>query len=402
MGASTHPTDLRVGVSILGAAMSSVERGESARGSRSQNDLEYADELAAVRRRLLWAGLPLAAVTGLACVAGMAAVLKGVMGWARALKDAVPTGGLLWEQRPDLVWTSVGFGVFGLSLAAAGMWLLYRALGPERRPPLKTVLMLASLPVMLCGLGLGATASNGTLGLVAAGPLMAGFTATTLPLQMFLLCYCLLGLSMRQLRQEPVEVAEGELPKDAARYFAEPDAEALEAGLTPLGDVGYRPEWEKHRRLWMAPNGAYFLDATLAKTAGTTIQAVGVCSATSDGRYFETVDQPPAGSMAELDLDDPLFGGQFLPGEPVGALIDAHLALVAEWCRDRGCVPMEFAPDEYEALSRYGLAALMGRDTNELLWLANPYAGRGMPELPGRAVELGEMHTAGQASSGAL
>ncbi|MEM9351937.1 MAG: hypothetical protein AAGA92_02900 [Planctomycetota bacterium] len=382
--------------------MSGVERGESARGLGRQSDLEYADGLAAVRRRLLGAGLPLAAVTGVACIAGMAAVLTGVMGWARALEDAVPTGGLLWEQRPDLVGTSIGFGIVGLMLAAAGMWLLYRALGPARRPPLKTLLTLASLPLMLCGLGLGSTATSGSLGLVAAGPLLVGFTATTLPLQMFVLCYCLLGLSMRQLRQEPEEVAEGDLPRDAAEYFAEPDAEALEAGLTPVGDFGYRPEWDKHRRVWMAPNGAYFLDATLAKTAGTTISAIGVCSATSDGRYFETVDQSAMGSAGSLELDDPLFGGQFLPGEPVGALIDAHLALVAEWCRERGCVPLEFAADDFEALARYGLAALMGRDKNELLWLANPYAGRGMPALPGRAIESSETLAAGQASSATL
>ena len=58
----------------------------------------------------------------------------------------------------------------------------------------------------------------------------------------------------------------------------------------PLGDFSYRPGLHKYRRCWMAASGGYFVDATWVRAGKTTLRAVGVFSAMSDGHYFETVD----------------------------------------------------------------------------------------------------------------
>ena len=150
--------------------------------------------------------------------------------------------------------------------------------------------MVTSLPVFLLLLGGVMTGIENPVTAVFVFPLMIGFALSTVPLQIGVLAAGLLRLSLRQLRQTPFPVESDELPPEVAGYFQQHDVAATEAGLTPLGDFGYEPGRKKFRRFWMAPGGAYLVEATRVSLGQSFLQAVCVFSATSDGRYFETVD----------------------------------------------------------------------------------------------------------------
>lgn len=355
-----------------------------------ESDAARAAGMRSTRWRLLWGG-GLSALASLgAIVAAVWPLMKGAIGWMRSLPDdTTPTLGLLLKERSDLLWLSAGGGLLCAAVAGASLYWVFRILGPGCRPPAKLMLVVTGGPLALCTFALVTTSATGALAATLVGPFMLGGTLLVVPLQVFVLAYAMLGLAVRQLEQSPKPVELEDLPGEVADYFADQEAEALEAGLLPLGDFSFEPEWHKYRRVWMAPNGSYFLDASWAYTGngprGPALQAVGVCSATTDGRYFETVDQKPIGSLGSIPDDDPEVHLEFLPREPVVTLVEDHAAAVAEWCRERGCLPLEFSANDVHTLSRYGMAAVMRRSRNDFLWLANPYADQPLPELPGRA-----------------
>jgi hypothetical protein len=343
-------------------------------------------EYARLRRGLIigtfsYLFLLMASLTG--CVA---MILIPVAQWVKSLpQGAERSWERLMQDAPHVFYISVAGGVVGLLVAAGGFALVYNLLGRDRRPPKLVIVLLSTTPLFLTVMGLAGTLKSGT-GVAAALmlPIVLGYAVAFVPMELGLLAMGLASLAVNQLRQRPVAINSAELPAAAAEYLNTFEADALEAGLTPLGDYTFLPERKKFRRYWMAPNGAYFVDASWIKTGQSTISAMGVSSATSDGHYFETVDQPlPAGAPA-AHKEGMLTHVTYLPGEPLPVLLEQHIEVVGDWAERAGCRPLEFAVDDLHAFTNYGIAAFMRETRNDLLWLGNPYAGQPLPPLPGR------------------
>lgn len=343
-------------------------------------------ELARLRLYLLVGSLLYATVLLGSLVGCMYLMLKQFLTWVKALPEGVePTWEKMMQEAPGVLYTSIACGAFSLLLAAAGAFFLLKVLGPQNRPPKKVVLTLSTLPfvVGVAGLGLPLT-SGATWGAVLVFPLLVGFVISFVPVELGLLGGCLASLGLRQLRQRPKLIDSADLPTAAADYFNPFEADALEAGLMPLGDFSYLPHWKKYRRYWMAPNGAYFVDATWVSLGQSTIEAIGICSATSDGHYFETVDQPPREGSDGAEPPESLVHVTHLAGAPLAELIEAHIRMVAKWTEHAGCRPLEFAATDIHAFASYGIAAFMRDKKSDFLWLGNPYADQPLPPLPGR------------------
>lgn len=310
-----------------------------------------------------------------------AALLYLFLLWARARPPgAQPTLAGLMSEQPGILWVS-GFGLLlGIGLAGGGLWMWRSVLGSESAPPKKVVLTVVGMPLLLdvvCSLLL-----VGNLGplVVAFLPIMFGFTLALVPLAIGGLAFGLLKIASDQINQWPNICPDDELPANVASYFDRHNSPAAEAGLVPVGTYCYEPKRVKYRRVWMAPNGAYFVDATHASVAATSICGVGVYSATEDGHYFETsdVDQPTfesAEGVAHVTK---------LPGASLPELIEKHIQVVSDWVVRTGRHPLEFAASDECELADYGIAAHMQHVTHDLLWLGNPYRNQTLPPLPGR------------------
>ena len=363
---------------------------ENSRAQSTYTEIDPAEqrvsELRKLRRQLFLALSAYATVAGVACLGTGYVLLRQFIAWRNALpQDALPSLEGLLNDRPEILATSLVGGVIGLAIAAVGMYSFYKLLGPKNHPPRKIAIGLTAFPLVFSAFGMVMTLGHGVLAALLILPFVFGYTLAMGPLQLFLLSCGLLNIALRQLRQSPEPIEATDLPAHVAEYFAEQDVAALEAGLTPVGDFVAAPDWDRYYRYWMAPNGAYFVEATWAVAGNTVISVVGVISATSDGRYFETVDHAHMGTLPELEVDDPLAHLEYLPDEPLETLIERHVELVADWVATHDCRPLEFSADECHALSRYGVVAHLREYRLDILWLANPYYGQPLPPLPGRS-----------------
>ena len=343
-------------------------------------------ELATLRRRLYF-GTAFFALDAFGTLAVFVVLmLRQFIVWSKALPQGVePSWERLMQDQPSIFFISVAGGVTGAMLAVMGMVVLIKFLGRENWPTKKVIQSMSSLPIAFAVMGVGAIlTSEVPLDIALALPLILGFTLSMVPLQLGLFAALLLGQALRQLRQRPTAIESAQLPVAATDYFNRVEADALEAGLTPLGDFTYLPHWKKYRRYWMAPNGAYFVDATWIDMDASTMSAVGVSSATSDGHYFETADQAPPAQLVPADPKESLTHVTHLPGAPLSELIATHIDDVGEWVKQAGCRPLEFAATDLHAFTNYGIAAYMRERRNDLLWLGNPYVGQPLPPLPGQ------------------
>ena len=316
-------------------------------------------------------------------------VVQQTVAWRDALNGQEPNVQLLLSS-PQSPLATVLLGAFmGLGLAAAGTVACLVILGRINWPALKVFGLLTGLPSLLsCAALVQAAVTQGTYMATILLPFAVAFSLVLVPMQLAMLSYCVLRLALRQLRSVEKPVDARDIPAAAADYFNSQETAALEAGLTPVGDSSYLPEWNKFRRYWMAPNGAYFSCATWAQTAAVNISGIEIYSATSDGHYFETASVTPHQSRPSGLPDDCVAHVESVPETPLKELIARHADRVGDWVCQRRCQPLEFTVDDASPLADYGVAALMREMRNDFLWLGNPYAGRPLPPLPGRPREF--------------
>lgn len=347
--------------------------------SPSQRELQ----LARLRRNLIAGAVAYGALVVVTLLGSAALVLLQIVGWVKALPPGVDRSfDRLMQDAPQIFYLALVSSALGLLLATPGFVMLKKILAGE--PPVAKRLLwtMCGGNVMFALMAAGTALSTSGFAAALVAPLFLGYSLAFVPMEVGLLAACMASLGLNQLRQRPTPIESSKLPTAAAKYLNSFDADALEAGLTPLGDFAYLPHWKKYRRYWMAPNGAYFVDASWIDMGHTTLSAMGVTSATSDGSYFETADQPRPQGVS--DAGEGLAHITYLPGEPLAVILERHIEVVGEWVERSGCRPLEFAADELHALGDYGIAALMRETQNDFLWLGNPYAGQPLPPLPGR------------------
>ncbi len=345
------------------------------------------------------------AFTFFAAVGSIVLMISRFAAWQNMLPPAAPqpTFRQLLNNRPDLFATSLIAGSLGAVLYYTGLLMWRRLFGADDRPPRLIVWMFTAMPLMFVVMGMGMTLTRGGVVVALSTPILLGYGLALVPLEIGALALALIQLARRQIREVPQPIEAENLPRNVAKYFSAAEVEALEAGLMPLGDFSYRPGTHKYRRCWMAASGGYFVDATWVHAGKTTLRAVGVFSATSDGHYFETVDSRIPGVVITVDKPDTLAHIDCVVGASLPELLERHFTNVTHRVRESDCGPLEFAADDLHALSRYGVAAQMRATAVPLLWLGNPYAGRALPPLPGTiAAEGGDREPAAEARGDTL
>jgi len=254
-------------------------------------------------------------------------------------------------------------------------------MGRGNSPSKKVVLIIGGLPVALGFVGtVMVVAGSGKLGLVAA-PLMIGATFALVPVLIGIMAIGLLNLARNVVGQTPLACNEETLPPLVADYFDNFNSAADEANLEFAGNFCFVPKRMKYRRTWLAPNGAYFVDATELTMGNTSIRALCVTSATDDGHFFSTTDL----GQPTLPRDSGIEHHRQFPGAPLAELIERHIETIGDWTEQTGSRPLIFDASEQHALFEYGLAAHMRNEFNELFWIGNPYRGQPLPPLPGKA-----------------
>ncbi|MEO2047630.1 MAG: hypothetical protein ABGX16_13775 [Pirellulales bacterium] len=293
-------------------------------------------------------------------------------------------------KRPDLL---VGFGeliVFGLFTTLAGVWLLSRTLGPERRPSKSIIglVILAPLPFVLLGVVAGIS-TIGYLGTVLASGIMIPGYLWLIPLQLNLLTIGMLSIAAKSARQRLVFVETSSLPEEAVDYFNRVEPDMLEAGLDPIGDINHEFTNNRCRRLWANPNRTFFASAIWSPVDTTVLTTVSVFALTEDGTFLESANVPnhlftvPNG-YEHLVAND----GNATPSE----VLVKFLQMFHDWIEKSGTRPMQVEEHEHEHLYHYGNAFLtdLRRKVEkkqfvfDFLWLSNEWHGKPLPSLPGR------------------
>jgi hypothetical protein len=340
-----------------------------------------ADTLRRLRRQVVaWLAIYTFAAVGMITVCA-AITLVWFNQWLKTLPVGVePTLARLMTDRPEILAVSCLGGAIGVFLAVGGMLGWRYSLGSENSPPKKVVLMLGGMPVALGCLGALLTfAKLGSLYVVAV-PVLLGGSIAMVPFVVGLMALGILQLMLNLLGQAPLACGADELPPDVARYFDQFNAAARGAGLDFAGDFCFIPKRTKFCRAWIAPHGAYFVDATHLSVGNTVIRALSVSSATDDGHFFTTTDLSQPVPTNRGGLEHCLA----VPGASLAELIERHINLVGNWVEKSGSRPLVFDAADQHELFAYGLAAHLQQESDTMLWLGNPYKNQPLPPLPGR------------------
>jgi hypothetical protein len=340
------------------------------------------DTLRAQRRRVI-ACTGLYAFAAIGVLAPCAALLLiRFSEWVKSLPAGVnPTFARLVADRPEVLVVSCVGGALGIALAVCGLVAWPIVMGRNNSPSKKVVLILGGLPIALGFMGTLMTFASAGKTSVVAAPLMLGATCAFVPLIIGMMAFGLLQLAINLMGQTPQTCTVEELPAKVAKYFDQFEAAAAAANLEPTGNFCFAPRRNRFRRTWIAPNGAYFVDATHLTMGETKICALSVSSATEDGHHFSTTDL----GQPKLPRDKGLEHILQLPAAPLSDLIEQHIRVIGDWTERTGSRPLVFEPQDQLSFFEYTIATHMQQDSNELFWIGNPYRDRPLPPLPGRA-----------------
>lgn len=304
---------------------------------------------------------------------------------------AMPTIADFAKAHPELLLLSAGIAVLGIAVGWFGVWVVGRALGPERRPP-RSVVLAQLLLLAPLGLGLMASASMRMLVLALAGGPVLYLFGWLLPIELTMLAAFQLSLAYRMARERQVFVDANELPKSAVAYFDQVEPDMRAAGLDPIGYIRYEGAPRKCRRLWGNPNRTFFASACWFPAGSSVVKAVSVYAVTEDGSYLEAANVPNSQFVAP-EGQEHLF--KIDPTATPAEVLNQFSEMFRSWIEQSGNMPMQIGDDEHEQLCDYGRARLsLGRQqstqrnyVHDLLWLTDIWKNQPPPPLPGRRWE---------------
>jgi hypothetical protein len=302
----------------------------------------------------------------------------------------------LLQQHSQLLLGGVGLAAASAIIAIAGILLMQRTLGRNRRTPIFVLAACLALPHLGTIPGLSyVAATNATVMLLVAGfGLAIGNWMMQIPLMLFWFNRLWLAYRRARMRFDPVEA--DELSVSARRYCDSFEAEMLEAGYLDLGYQRCRPHSPYFRRLWVNPSHTIYASAVWISGNDREYSALSIASVSEDGTYFETSSLASASVSIPADIAHSMT---YVPGGSGSEVLLAHEQNLIEWLNQSGRLPLQIEPKDEPQLCDYGRAyfAKARRDMtwrDQLIWLSFPFSDfeppipRGTPWTPSQAVEM--------------